>query len=195
MTNIIKYLPNGLTITRILLTPVCIYLFTIGEDPVWAFVIFLIASITDAFDGYYARKYKVVSRLGAFLDPLADKIMVVSVFVCFFYLYNNIVNIYILSMIVFRDVFVTLIRMIMEYNRRTMVTSKVSKIKTVLQILSINLMFISIIFGGDDFMFNQSKYLFILMTMTALVTFYTGVHYFVSNYNNLKTLFALNEKN
>ena len=195
MTSIIKYLPNGLTITRILLTPVCIYLFTIGEDPVWAFVIFLIASITDAFDGYYARKYKVVSRLGAFLDPLADKIMVVSVFVCFFYLYNNIVNIYILSMIIFRDVFVTLIRMIMEYNRRTMITSKVSKIKTVLQILSINLMFISIIFGGDDFMSDQSKYLFILMIMTALVTFYTGVHYFVSNYNNLKNLFALSEKN
>ena len=194
MTSKLKHLPNTLTIIRIFLTPLCVYFLIIENLPLWAFVFFLIASITDAFDGYYARKYNVISRLGTFLDPLADKIMVVSIFLCFFYLYSEIVNIYVLLIIIFRDVFVTLIRMIMEYKRHTMVTSKISKVKTALQIVSINLMFIAIIFGGEDFISSQSTYLFSLMMITALVTLYTGVHYFVCNYKKLKILFILNEK-
>ena len=71
--------------------------------------------------------------------------MVVSMFLCFFHLYDNIVNIYVLSMIIFRDVFVTFIRMIMEYRKYTLVTSKISKLKTVVQIVAINVMFIAII--------------------------------------------------
>ena len=94
-----KYLPNTLTFIGIILTPVCVYFLVFNSKPILAFLIFVIASITDAFDGYYARKFNVISRLGAFLDPLADKIMVVSIFL-FFYLYNNVVDIYVLSMII-----------------------------------------------------------------------------------------------
>ncbi len=195
MTSLLIYLPNTLTVLRIILSPICVYFLVVKSYPAVAFSLFLIASITDAFDGYYARKYNVVSRLGTFLDPLADKIMVVSIFLCFFHLYNNIVNIYVLSMIVFRDVFVTLIRMVMEYKSHTMVTSRISKIKTVLQITAIIVMFLSIVIGGESFVINQTEYLLVLMLATALVTFYTGIHYFVSNYNQLKFLFDLNDKN
>ena len=190
----LKYLPNTLTFIRIILTPVCVYFLVFNSKPILAFLIFVIASITDAFDGYYARKFNVISRLGAFLDPLADKIMVVSIFLCFFYLYNNVVDIYVLSMIIFRDVFVTIIRMIMEYKNHTMVTSKISKLKTVFQIVAINVMFLAIIFGGDSFLSNQSQYLFILMISTAFITFYTGVHYFICNYNKLRLIFRFDVK-
>ena len=84
MNDKLRYIPNLLTIIRILLTPLCIYFLIVENNPLYSFIFFSIASITDAFDGYYARKYNAISRLGTFLDPLADKIMVVSVFFCFF---------------------------------------------------------------------------------------------------------------
>jgi len=192
MTKKIKNLPNILTVARILLTPLCIYfLFChyyldiegFSSNALASLLIFIIASLTDAFDGYYARKHNLVSKLGTFLDPLADKIMVVSIFICFLYMYSNVVDIYILLMIVFRDVFVTFIRMFMEYKGQTMITSGLSKIKTTVQIIAINLMFICIVFGRVD---AYSNHLYALMIFTGLLTFYTGVNYFTSNYNKLK---------
>ena len=199
MSKKIKSLPNILTISRIFLTPLCVYfLFShhylenegFSSNALISFLIFIIASLTDAFDGYYARKHNLVSKLGAFLDPLADKIMVVSVFLCFLYMYNDIVNIYILFMIIFRDVFVTLIRMFMQYKGQTMITSGFSKIKTTVQIVAINLMFICVVFNKVDI---YSNYLYVLMMFTGILTFSTGLHYFASNYNNLKHM-LINEK-
>ena len=191
MNKRIKYLPNLLTITRIFLTPICIYLL-LSNNPLVAFMIFIIASLTDALDGYYARKYDLISRLGTFLDPLADKIMIVSVFVYFFYHYNNIVDIYILAMIIFRDVFVTVIRIVMEYKKCTMVTSNLSKMKTAFQMIMIALMFVAMISKNIS---TYSYYLHLAMVITGLLTFYTGLHYFVYNYNKLKLLVISNESN
>ena len=78
--------------------------------------------------------------------------------------------------------------MIMEYRKYTLVTSKISKLKTVVQIVAINVMFIAIIFGGEIFLNDQSSYLLILMLITAIITFYTGIHYFVTNYKQLKLI-------
>ena len=72
-------LPNILTIFRIVVTPLIVWLL-LGFDNFWlhllAFFLFLIASLTDLFDGMLARKLKVVSEFGKFMDPLADKILV-----------------------------------------------------------------------------------------------------------------------
>ena len=75
--------PNILTVFRILLTPLFIYLLfnDFLFSNFFALVVFVLASITDAYDGYYARKYNVETEIGNFLDPLADKILVSSAFI------------------------------------------------------------------------------------------------------------------
>ena len=87
----IKFLPNIITIFRIILVPFFIY-FLINDfvhSKLYATIIFGIASISDIIDGKIARKYGIVTRFGTFMDPLADKILVVSallVFVFFKYI-------------------------------------------------------------------------------------------------------------
>ena len=78
-------IPNILTVFRILLTPFFIFfLFNDSESAgVYSLIIFTVASFTDAYDGYYARKYNAVSESGKFLDPLADKILASSAFISF----------------------------------------------------------------------------------------------------------------
>ena len=75
-------LPNILTFMRLLLIPVTIVLI-LQDEMVWAFAVFIAACLTDLLDGYIARKYNKMTKLGTWLDPLADKLMAVSVIVVF----------------------------------------------------------------------------------------------------------------
>lgn len=78
-------IPNLITIMRFLLVPAVIYALLSG-DVGWAFVYFLIAGISDGVDGFIARKFNQRSQLGAYLDPMADKLLLVSVFVVLGYM-------------------------------------------------------------------------------------------------------------
>jgi CDP-diacylglycerol--glycerol-3-phosphate 3-phosphatidyltransferase len=73
-------LPNLLTMTRVIMIPACLYFLERGTkvDCFWAAIIFTVASLTDALDGWLARRMGVVSVLGKFLDPLADKLIVMA---------------------------------------------------------------------------------------------------------------------
>jgi cardiolipin synthase (CMP-forming) len=73
-------IPNLITLCRILLVPVVVWAITAGEMRV-AFVLFLAAGISDAVDGFLAKRFGMGTELGAFLDPLADKAMLVSIYV------------------------------------------------------------------------------------------------------------------
>lgn len=130
-------LPNILTFSRILLTPVFIIcLFAdFPHAKVWALVIFIVASITDAYDGYYARKYDMVTESGRFLDPLADKILVTSAFISFALL--GLIDFWMVGLIIFRDLFVTGLRLVMSARGFTMLTSKIAKTKTLVQVILI----------------------------------------------------------
>ncbi len=78
-------IPNMLTILRIILVPIYLYLFyTTGENHVlYAGIVFIMAGISDILDGYIARKYDLTSDIGAALDPLADKLMAFAVLISF----------------------------------------------------------------------------------------------------------------
>ena len=127
-------LPNILTFFRILITPV--FIICLFDDfpgaHLWALFLFIIASITDAYDGYYARKNNMVTDTGKFLDPLADKILVSSAFISFAIM--GLIDFWMVALILFRDLFVTGLRIIMTRNGFTMMTSRSAKSKTGVQL-------------------------------------------------------------
>ena len=192
-----KWIPNFLTSTRILLVPVFLYcLFTdFSHGKLLALIVFISAAITDAYDGKIARKYDIESKFGVFFDPLADKLLVLSAFYGFMFLpvLSTTVKLWMIILISFRDILVTLMRTLMQYKGVTMITSKAGKLKTFLQITTINFILIYLILKSykvdiptDILQYNS---LYFLMVITTLITFYTGVHYVYHNYKTLGNLF------
>ena len=191
-----KWIPNLLTSSRILLVPVFLYcLFAdFSHGKLLALIFFVTAAITDAYDGKIARKYNIVTKFGIFFDPLADKCLVLSAFYAFMFfpVLSPTVKLWMIILISFRDILVTLLRTIMQYKGITMITSKWGKIKTTLQLITIHLILIFLIFKSysvatpSDLFYNESLYF--LMVITTIITFYTGVHYFYHNYKTLGSL-------
>ncbi len=123
-------LPNSLTIARILLTPVFLVMM-FSESPFWkqiSLVVFIVAALTDYYDGYVARKYGYITRWGKFLDPLADKILSSSALFAFVYL--NLVDGWMVWIIVIRDFLITGLRSYAEYKDQPIVTSRPAQAKT-----------------------------------------------------------------
>tara|TARA_B100001142_G_C14295233_1_gene640588 strand:+ start:1098 stop:1673 length:576 start_codon:yes stop_codon:yes gene_type:complete len=180
-----RFIPNILTMIRIFLVP--IFVLSINSDLenpyFFALLIFLLASITDYFDGKLARKLKVVSKFGIFMDPLADKILVMTSFIIFLKidLLSNIIFPWMVGLILFRDLSVTLLRLFMKRANIAMVTSKVAKLKTGMQLLSIILLLLLLSINNSFPIQIFSHYLKYLMTMLTLFTVYTGVDYYYRN--------------
>ncbi len=123
-------LPNSLTLARILLTPVFLVML-FSESPFWkqlSLVIFIVAALTDYYDGYVARKYGYITRWGKFLDPLADKIL--SSAALFSFVYLGLVDGWMVWIIVVRDFLITGLRSYAEYKDQPIVTSKPAQAKT-----------------------------------------------------------------
>lgn len=129
--------PNAITISRIILTPVVLVLLFMDSfaAQLGALVVFIIAAITDYYDGKMARAMQAGSRLGKFLDPLADKILVLGTFIAFSVLMPDIVPWWAVALIAARDAFVTGLRMWHESNGRSLRTSHLAKAKTTVQLV------------------------------------------------------------
>ena len=187
-------LPNILTIGRILVTPLFIILLFYDHPYAksWALFIFVTAMLTDIFDGYYARKYNLVTDYGRFLDPLADKVMVLSALISFAVM--DVIPFWMVSLIIFRDVFVTGLRMAMSSKNKTMVTSKIAKRKTLSQVLiiifilfNIGLSSLSISWIGEIILFSKQYDLIYYFTFLVTVfTVFTGFTYLYSNRSVIK---------
>ena len=141
-------LPNLLSISRVFLVPVVMVFLTLRTQfgfievvsigDLLAGVIFIIASLTDAADGYIARKRGIVTNLGKFIDPLAVKIMVVAVLVALVDLHR--VPAWMVVVIISREFIVTGLRMIAASEGVVIAASKGGKLKTVSQIIGIILL-------------------------------------------------------
>jgi len=189
-------LPNILTFGRILLTPVfivCLFDDFAGAH-IWALVIFIVASITDAYDGYYARKNNMVTDTGRFLDPLADKILVSSAFISFAIM--NLIDFWMVGLIIFRDMFVTGLRVVMSRYGFTMMTSKIAKSKTGVQIgiIIFTLLFLSLkginwVLSNEIHGFiNEYELVYYLTLIAALFTLFTGWTYIQENRKAIKEI-------
>lgn len=192
-------IPNQLTITRIVLTPIFAILFLANNKVLnqVSLLIFFIAALTDWYDGWLARKFNYISNLGKFLDPLADKILTSTAFFCFVAI--NMLDFYLVLIIVIRDILVTLLRVYAQYKNHVLATSFLAKVKTSVQMIF--LYYLLVIYIGLEkelFKFIDKGYIkYFLhsdlikfsMYFITLITVYTGFSYFYTNRYTIKEIF------
>ncbi len=173
-------LPNMLTIFRILLVPIFVFFMLINPNDSFyltmSLIIFILASLTDAIDGKIARKYNLITNFGKFMDPLADKILVMSALLCLLNL--KLIDVVIVIIILSREFLVTSIRLIASSNGKVIAANSLGKLKTILQILAIISCLIFKICPYNDGLFWTYQLLFIL---SATITIISGVVYLWKN--------------
>lgn len=135
-----KHIPNFLTLFRIALVPVFVWMIFFSPfylKYIWSALIFIIASITDYYDGMLARKLKVISNFGKLMDPVADKILVISALVALALPDVDLITIPIIIIIVAREVIITLLRYYLASRKIIIPAKGLGKLKTVLQLTGI----------------------------------------------------------
>ena len=188
--------PNQLTLLRIFLTP--IFIATLFVESLTyryiAFVLFLIASLTDWYDGYIARKFGSVAQWGKFLDPLADKILVLSTFFAFYMIGQ--VELWMVMVIAARDALITVLRVYAMNKKRPLVTSVFAKWKTATQMAAIYFILVYLIVKQR--MMNSTEpaswfqklesleLIDKIMYLVTLITATSGVHYLIENRHHVK---------
>lgn len=192
-------LPNQLTLLRILLTPVFVFLLVSGSpfSMQLSLVVFVVAALTDWYDGWIARKMGHSSRWGKFLDPLADKVLSSSALLAFVSL--NLVEGWMVWIVIARDFLITGLRSYAEYLDRPIVTTRGAQAKTFGQFVVIYYILIlyvgrSIVpvyqeFGPTIDALMHPKVLFGMMLLVTLSTAGTGIAYVFDNRKVLRELY------
>ena len=137
-----RLIPNFLSSLRILFILPIIYSIQ-NELYLLAAILFFISSSTDFFDGYLARRYAVESELGAFLDLIADKILVISILIWLVFVYSNQALTIISILIILREIIITSFRYYLILNNadiELIKANKYGKLKTAFQFFSIFLL-------------------------------------------------------
>ncbi len=188
-------LPNRLTIARIFLTFVFLF-FTlqIGVIPkIIAVAVFLFASLTDFYDGYYAKKYNLTSDFGKLMDPIADKFLVLTAF--FVFVVRHLIPAWMFILIFAREVAVTCIRLRVLRRGKVLAAEQAGKIKTVLQIVAIFIILIFMILAEINLPGSWSarllgqfyKGIYGLMLVVVVVTLFSGGSFL---WNNRRSVYA-----
>lgn len=166
-------LANKLSILRILMTPlVVVFLYFPGRVTCFlAALIFVFAAITDWLDGYIARKFNMVSSMGKFLDPLADKLLICSVLIMFTML--DWAPAWVVIVIVCRELIVTGLRALAIDEGIILAADKFGKAKTVLQIAAI----VPITLHYPLFGIDIAAIGLVLLYAAMLVALYSGCNY------------------
>jgi CDP-diacylglycerol--glycerol-3-phosphate 3-phosphatidyltransferase len=170
-------LPNKLTVLRIILVPFFVMalsldLFSFKIQAIIALAIFLIASFTDFLDGYYARKLNLITTFGKFLDPLADKILVVSALICFIPL--GVAHPIAVIIIIIREFTVSGLRLVTA-DKGVVVSAGIwGKIKTAFTMLAEIIILIFLITGMNMMMNITAN---ILVWIAAALTVISGMVY------------------
>jgi CDP-diacylglycerol---glycerol-3-phosphate 3-phosphatidyltransferase len=138
-------LPNSITMTRIIMIPLFLWILsphfpwlgTGGVQEIAAAILFVLASITDGLDGYLARKRGQITTMGMLLDPLADKIMVTAALIALVAYNPDVVKVWIAVVIIGREFLISGLRSIASSEGFTITASELGKLKTVVQIVSV----------------------------------------------------------
>lgn len=184
-----KHLPNSLTIARILLTPVFLVMILVDTffAQLFALFVFIVAAVSDWLDGVLARRYDADTELGRYLDPFADKVLVLSAFIVLPFLLPDVVPWWAVIVIAVRDVIITGLRIVGSYRKRPLRTLPLAKTKTATQ-----LTFLIVVIGllvirrmPDASAINEfasaaldGPFVFIFLLVVVALTAITGVMYF-----------------
>ncbi|MGE5415294.1 MAG: CDP-diacylglycerol--glycerol-3-phosphate 3-phosphatidyltransferase [Acidobacteriota bacterium] len=167
-------IPNLITLTRIVLIPIFMF-FLLTKWHYGIYVgaaIFTLAALTDSLDGYYARKNKQVTKLGMFLDPLADKLMITAVLVSLVELHR--VSALVVFIILAREFAVTGLRAIKAEEGQVIPASKWGKTKTFTQIVAIIMVILAPIFNSEMAITVATGAMWIAVVVTVI----SGYDYF-----------------
>ncbi|MEW6375878.1 MAG: CDP-diacylglycerol--glycerol-3-phosphate 3-phosphatidyltransferase [Thermodesulfobacteriota bacterium] len=167
-------LPNGVTIIRVLAIPVILFLlFYPGKTyQLITALFFLLVAITDTLDGYLARKRGMVTTLGKFLDPLADKLLIVTALIAL--IPTREIPAWMVIVIVGREISVTGLRGIAVSQGIVISASTLGKYKTVFQVVSISLL----ILNGKYFSIDFYKVGMVLLWVALGVALFSAIDYF-----------------
>lgn len=173
--------PTYLTIFRMLLSVVFMVFVLLPYDwaKITALVLFVAAAITDKIDGNWARKKHLVTDLGAFLDPLADKMLVNLAFLALVYL--QIIPIWVFAVILVRDFAVDGMRMMAARSSITIAASFYGKLKTTVQMIAIIILLINLIINNDILMILGNIALYLALTLTI----FSGLDYLIKGYKKV----------
>lgn len=184
-------LPNQLTILRIILTPFFLVLFLSGNPLLKqiSLAIFIIAALTDWYDGWLARKFNYITSWGRFWDPLADKILTSAAFLGFAFL--NILQLWMVIIILIRDLVITTLRAYADYKKSPFPTSKYAKWKTFIQMSFLYYLLIVYVgqntvelYKGNEKIFSvllNEYFIYFTMLFITVITFHSGVTYIYKN--------------
>ncbi len=173
--------PTWLTITRMVLS--VIFLFFILVPEVWArilaLIFFIIGATTDYIDGKWARKNKIVTNLGIFLDPLADKMLVNLAFLALVSI--GVIPVFVFAIILIRDFAVDGVRMMAARNGATIPASSCGKLKTTLQMVALVVLLIGLIIDLPVLSIIGNIILYIALLLTVL----SGYDYIAKNWSKV----------
>lgn len=185
-----KSVPNILSSIRIVLAPLFVLMY-LQPELIWAslsIAVFAVAAVTDYFDGLIARRYGAMSDTGVFLDPLADKFLTFAGFICLPFISSSQFPWWVIGLIFFRDIFVTLMRIFAERKGIKMQTSSTAKLKTAVQMGFLYVALLAGVFVKTDIMVGEfsrnlmdSGALGIMLYGVMIITVYTGIEYVVMN--------------
>jgi CDP-diacylglycerol--glycerol-3-phosphate 3-phosphatidyltransferase len=187
-------IPNQLTLLRILLTPVFVILLLKDSSAARyaSVLVFFIASITDWYDGYTARKFDDVSKWGKFFDPLADKILISSGFVCFSII--GYIPVWMVIIMIIRDVLITLLRSYALVKGKTFQTNLFAKVKTFGQCGVLYFIFLYHLLIKEFYLQSLTRKIDTYQVIPILTGFITGITvasgivYLVGNRSHIRQL-------
>ncbi len=173
-------LPNLLALLRIFMAPLLFWLLVDRQNPIFADIditwldyaaalVFVLASVTDFFDGFIARSWEQITRLGGILDPLADKMLMLAAFLGLVYIHRA--SAWAIFIILTREFFITGLRIQAASEGKSVSASFAGKAKTVLQMIAIGFLLMNWPFANE------------LLWAAVALTLYSGYEYLKGFYN------------
>ncbi|WLV25823.1 CDP-diacylglycerol--glycerol-3-phosphate 3-phosphatidyltransferase [Aciduricibacillus chroicocephali] len=188
-------IPNKITVSRIILIPIFIILLAVPWDwgkvgsGEWTIptahligaILFIFASATDWVDGYYARKYNLVTNLGKFLDPLADKLLVSAALIMLVQL--GFAPAWVVIVIISREFAVTGLRLVAAGEGLVLAASKLGKLKTMTQLIGIAAL---LLYNFPFQWLGGFRFDLIMLYVSLFFTVLSGLDYFIKNWNVMR---------